>query len=112
MIVFLSDFCLVPSAIRDTTLPFSTKSSSDADSSDLHVPEGTIFCLLNRYAAVHCIPDGDTFRPDRWLDEKTGRFDGTLAWSRPFGSGTRMCYGYRTAVSRLVLPPQPSKRCA
>ena len=80
-------------AIRDTTL-------FDGDGKSHRVPKGTIVGMPNWHVSSHILgEDGKLFRPERWLDEKTGAFDATRVWMRPFGGGGRACYGSKQAVS-------------
>ena len=88
----------VLSALHDTSI-------LDSAGHRQTIPKDTVLICLNYHTATHLTADGFEFKPERWLDEKTGQFDASKVWSRPFGGGTRGCYGYRTAVS-----PVPSRR--
>jgi Cytochrome P450 len=46
--------------------------------------------------------DGESFNPDRWLDERGG-FSPNAGVALPFGAGPRKCYGYKLAVSYIYI---------
>jgi len=46
--------------------------------------------------------DAEAFKPERWIGDKTGGDrSGGLAYL-PFGSGPKMCIGYKLACKALV----------
>ncbi|KAJ5113103.1 N-alkane-inducible cytochrome P450 [Penicillium angulare] len=83
-------------ALKDTTLP---RGGGPDGLSPMFVPKGAR--MFYSVWALHRLPetwgnDADTFRPERWLDEKNPLRPG---WGYlPFNGGPRLCLGQQSAL--------------
>ncbi|KAL7414140.1 cytochrome P450 [Mrakia frigida] len=90
------------------TIPFTERQATcdttlfGSNGETYFIPAGTQVFLLNGWATRHQGPDSESFRPERWLDEK-GAYDGNRVWSISFGGGNRKCYGHKLALVFLRL---------
>ena len=72
---------------------------------DVEVPAGMVVIGLLRHDSVDdaCIPDGRSFRPERWLGEGGLNPGSAKRISMPFGAGPRMCPGRYLALQEMKM---------
>jgi len=97
-------------AVTITLLKDNAK--SDVEIHGVTIPKGNQF-VLDSYSIgmdPEYVPDYDTFRPERWLEEEVKKRVGTLAemidhplYRDPFSAGSRKCPGSRVATNEVLV---------
>jgi cytochrome P450 len=69
------------------------------------VPAGTVVISVMRFDSVDdaFIPEGNQFRPERWLGEAGLSAASAKRISMPFGAGPRMCPGRYLALQEMKM---------
>lgn len=84
---------------------FSREATQDAQVGPYRVPKGTAL-HISVYTLHHderWWQDAEAFKPERWVGDKTGGDrSGGLAYL-PFGSGPKMCIGYKLALEEAII---------
>ncbi|EGG24899.1 hypothetical protein DFA_03144 [Cavenderia fasciculata] len=84
--------------------PFSVPriAKTDAWIGEYFVPKGTH--IMGNLLAIHknYFPDGEEFKPSRWLDDTSLNPVGQTKWV-PFSLGPRVCVGYQLAHDELFV---------
>jgi cytochrome P450 len=77
----------------------------DAVIGGVAVPAGTVVICLLRHDSIDdgFIPDGQSFRPERWLGEDGLSAGSAKRISMPFGAGPRICPGRYLALQELKM---------
>ena len=72
---------------------------------DVAVPAGSVVVCLLRHDSVAdaCVPEGQAFRPERWLGEDGLSAASAKRISMPFGAGPRMCPGRYLALQEMKM---------
>jgi cytochrome P450 len=72
---------------------------------DVTVPEGTVVISLLRHDSVDdaFVPEGQAFKPERWLGEGGLSPGSAKRISMPFGAGPRICPGRYLALQEMKM---------
>ena len=77
----------------------------DTQVGDIAVPAGTVVISLLRHDSVDdaFVPEGQAFKPERWLGEGGLSAASAKRISMPFGAGPRMCPGRYLALQEMKM---------